>query len=78
MQLWQTSTYSRPVHQDRHIGLPVRVFLIGCYNQAIHTYMFFFLAWSLVLTHEMDAIRRHEWNIFPGLSCIKDEERGCP
>ena len=42
----------------------------------MNTYWFFLLAFSLLLCHEMDAIRRHEWKIFPLLSRIKDDEQG--
>ena len=40
------------------------------------TYMFFWIAFSFLLTHEMDAVRRHEWNIFPLLARLTDDERG--
>lgn len=33
---------------------------------------FFYLALSLMLMHEMDAIRCREWRIFPGLSFLND------
>ena len=36
----------------------------------------FFTAFSCLLTHEMDAIRRHEWKIFPLLARLKNDERG--
>jgi hypothetical protein len=32
----------------------------------------FFLGISFILIHEMDAIRCHEWRIFPGLSFLND------
>jgi len=32
----------------------------------------FFLGVSLILLHEMDAVRCHEWRIFPGLSILKE------
>lgn len=35
--------------------------------------LFFYIALAFILTHEMDAIRCHEWRIFPGLSRLKDE-----
>jgi len=39
-------------------------------------YFWFWLAFSFLLTHEMDAVRRHEWQIFPLLARINDDERG--
>lgn len=36
----------------------------------------FFLALSLLLIHEMDAVRRSEWKVFPLLARIRDDERG--
>ena len=36
---------------------------------------FFLVALAFMLAHEMDAIRRHEWAIFPLLSRL-DERRG--
>ncbi len=39
-------------------------------------YTFFFIAFGFLLTHEMDAVRRHEWKVFPLLSQISDDERG--
>lgn len=33
---------------------------------------FFFLGSSLLLVHELDAVRCHEWRIFPGLSALSD------
>jgi len=36
-------------------------------------YFFFWLGLSLVLVHEMDAVRCKEWRILPGLSLLKDE-----
>lgn len=33
---------------------------------------FFFLGLTFILMHEMDAIRCHEWRIFPGLSLLDD------
>ena len=35
----------------------------------------FFLALSLLLTHEMDAVRRSEWKVFPLLAQISDDTR---
>ncbi len=32
----------------------------------------FYLGLSLLVMHEMDAIRCHEWRIFPGLSLLND------
>lgn len=34
---------------------------------------FFMLGLSLLLVHELDAVRCHEWRIFPGLSALSDE-----
>ena len=34
--------------------------------------LIFYTGLSLLLTHELDAIKRHEWRIFPGLSNLKD------
>ncbi len=34
--------------------------------------LIFYFGLSLLLTHELDAIKRHEWRIFPGLSNLKD------
>ena len=42
----------------------------------MNTYVFFFIAFSFLLTHEMDAVRRHEWKVFPLLSQIRDDEQG--
>ena len=36
-------------------------------------HFFFYLGLSLILVHEMDAIRCKEWRIIPGLSLLKDE-----
>lgn len=35
-------------------------------------HLFFFLGLSLLLMHEMDAIRCREWRIFPGMSMLSD------
>jgi hypothetical protein len=32
----------------------------------------FLLGLSFLLVHELDAVRRHEWRIFPGLSALSD------
>ncbi len=32
----------------------------------------FYLGLSLLLTHELDAIKQHEWRVFPGLTNFKD------
>jgi hypothetical protein len=32
----------------------------------------FYLGISFILLHEMDAVRCHEWRIFPGLSLLKN------
>ena len=34
---------------------------------------FFLLGLSLLFVHELDAVRCHEWRIFPGLSALSDE-----
>jgi hypothetical protein len=34
--------------------------------------LFFALGLSLILTHELDAVRRREWRIFPGLARLDD------
>ena len=33
---------------------------------------FFLLGLSILLCHELDAVRCHEWRIFPGLSALSD------
>jgi len=33
---------------------------------------FFVLAVALMFAHELDAMQRHEWRIFPGLSLMPD------
>jgi fatty acid desaturase len=38
--------------------------------------LFLLIAFSLLLTHEMDAVRRREWTIFPLLRRITGDERG--
>lgn len=35
--------------------------------------LLFILAMSLMFTHELDAVRRHEWRIFPGTNLLSDE-----
>jgi Family of unknown function (DUF6713) len=35
--------------------------------------MFFYLGFSFILIHEMDAIRCHEWRLFPGLASLNDK-----
>ena len=34
--------------------------------------LFFYLSLALLLTHELDAIKQHEWRVFPGLTNLKD------
>ena len=34
--------------------------------------LIFYSGLSLLLTHELDAIKQHEWRIFPGLSNFKE------
>ncbi|MGF1470472.1 MAG: DUF6713 family protein [Rubrobacteraceae bacterium] len=36
-------------------------------------HFFFFLGLSLLLAHEMDAVRVREWKIFPMLNNLRDE-----
>lgn len=36
-------------------------------------HIFFYLGLSLILMHEMDAIRCREWRIFPGLSLLEEK-----
>jgi hypothetical protein len=38
-------------------------------------HIYFYLALSFILLHEMDAMRQQEWLIFPGLSYL-DEKTG--
>ncbi len=38
--------------------------------------VFFFLALSFLLTHEMDAVRRYEWQVFPFLAGIRNDQHG--
>lgn len=35
-------------------------------------HLFFYLGLSLIMMHEMDAIRCKEWRIFPGMSFLED------
>lgn len=35
-------------------------------------HVFFYLGLSLIMMHEMDAIRCKEWRIFPGMSFLND------
>ena len=35
--------------------------------------MLFYLGVAFLLTHELDAIQRHEWRIFPIIRKLKDE-----
>lgn len=39
------------------------------------TDLLFVAAFSFLLTHEMDAVRRHEWRLLPFLSRLNDDER---
>jgi hypothetical protein len=34
--------------------------------------LIFYLGLSFLFVHELDAIKRHEWRIFPGLSSFED------
>jgi len=36
-------------------------------------YLWFYLGLSFIIIHEMDAVRCHEWRIFPGLSMLNDK-----
>ena len=36
-------------------------------------YMFFYIGFSLLLIHEMDAIRQREWKLFIFLSSLREE-----
>ena len=36
-------------------------------------HIFFYIGLSLLMMHEMDAIRCREWRIFPGLSMLSDK-----
>jgi hypothetical protein len=36
-------------------------------------YLFFFIGFGFLLTHEMDAIRQKEWTIFPLISGLGDK-----
>jgi len=38
----------------------------------VQDHWFFSLALAFILMHEMDAMRCHEWRIFPGLSYLSD------
>ncbi len=33
----------------------------------------FYIGFSFLVIHEMDAVKRHEWRIFPGLSNLKED-----
>ncbi|HEC97867.1 MAG TPA: hypothetical protein ENI58_06910 [Nitrospirae bacterium] len=35
--------------------------------------LLFYIGFALLLTHELDAIQRHEWRIFPITRKLKDE-----
>ncbi len=37
------------------------------------TYFVFYLGLAIFLVHELDAIQRHEWRIFPIIRKLKDE-----
>jgi len=39
----------------------------------IFTDLIFYTGFSLLLVHELDAIKRQEWRIFPVLSSLKDK-----
>lgn len=42
----------------------------------MNTTFFFWLSFSLLLVHEMDAVRLHEWRILPLFSRL-DDRMGC-
>ncbi len=35
--------------------------------------LLFYFGLSLLMAHELDAVKRHEWRIFPGLSNLEDK-----
>ncbi len=35
--------------------------------------LIFYSGFALLITHELDAIKCHEWRIFPGLSNLKED-----
>jgi hypothetical protein len=37
-------------------------------------HFFFYLGLSLIMMHEMDAVRCKEWRIFPGMSFLNDNQ----
>jgi hypothetical protein len=37
-------------------------------------HLYFYIALSFILTHEIDAVRCQEWQIFPGLSLLENEK----
>ena len=39
--------------------------------------VFFYLGLAAILVHEMDAVKRKEWRMFPGLSKLKEETGHC-
>jgi len=39
----------------------------------ITDHLFFYLGFSFILMHEMDAVRCKEWRIYPGLSLLDDK-----
>ncbi len=41
----------------------------------MNSYIFFFIALTFILTHEMDAVKSREWAIFPFLTRL-DEKTG--
>jgi hypothetical protein len=45
-----------------------------CAGGNVDQYLFFVIAFSFLLTHEMDAIRLREWKIFPILTALPDEQ----
>jgi hypothetical protein len=42
-------------------------------NIKMTNHVFFYLGLSLIMMHEMDAIRCKEWRIFPGMSFLNDD-----
>lgn len=41
----------------------------------MQTSLFFLIALSFLLAHEMDAVRHHEWQVFPLLARLTDDAR---
>ncbi len=53
----------------------IREFWIGGVKESGNMeQLFFVLTMAFMFTHELDAIRRHEWRIFPGANLLSDEQ----